>query len=182
MSREFAITSDDYYSHDYYQVSKNITINQSNGIVSLASPQSLVPLEENFAQFDGAYVYVGPQSSWYEQDDSPRLTIAYTGNSMIIKMLDCYIDHSNGYSETYIVSRNPLKISSSVHYSQGSYIDRISSTNPSQYPANNYSGSYWYVSDGSSEGPGTFIESVYSTNASAYPDNGAANGYWYVKQ
>ena len=178
----FAVSSNRIYNPYVYQVSKSISINQSNGVVSLTSPSSLTPSDDTLNQFDGAYVQVNARSDWYDRDDSPYLTVAYPGTSMIIKMIDCYQTSGNGMSEEYIASRQPLMITASLYYSQGAYIDRISSTNPSQYPSNNYSGAYWYISDGSSEGPGTFIESVYSTNASAYPDNGAANGYWYVRQ
>ena len=178
LSREFAVSS----GYGYYQVSKTISINQSNGAITLTSPQSLSPSETNMSQFTGAYVYVEAQNEWYTQDDSPYLTVASPGTVLVVKMISCRKTYGNGLTPIYFYSDDAVTVKSRPYYSQGTYIDRVSSSNSSQYPANNYSGSYWYVSDGSSEGPGTFIESVYSTNASAYPDNGAANGYWYVRQ
>ena len=46
--------------------------------------------------------------------------------------------------------------------SQGSYIDQVSSTSRNAYPDNNYSGNYWYVYQGSSQGSGnTTITVIY---------------------
>lgn len=71
------------------------------------------------------------------------------------------------------------------HYTEttqqrGDYVDQISSTNPSSYPSDNYSGSYWYVSAGSTQSQGALNGSVTSENRNAYPDNGISGNYWYV--
>lgn len=66
---------------------------------------------------------------------------------------------------------------SSVPFTQGKFIDTITSTNASAYPTNGYDANYWYVYAGVSAG--TFIETVTSTSSSAYPTDNILNGYYY---
>ena len=63
---------------------------------------------------------------------------------------------------------------------QGDYIDQVTSSSSSTYPGNGQSGSYWYVSAGSTTSKGSANGSVTSTNASAYPADGASGSYWYT--
>lgn len=59
---------------------------------------------------------------------------------------------------------------------------QVTSTNSAAYPSNGISGSYWYVSAGSSTSyskGSTLYSSVSSTSSSAYPNPGHQDGYWY---
>ncbi|WP_301067011.1 hypothetical protein [uncultured Duncaniella sp.] len=70
-----------------------------------------------------------------------------------------------------------------TEYSKGSTsYGQVTSTSSTAYPSNGRSGSYWYVSAGSttttSKGS-TKYSDVSSTNSSAYPNGGASGSYWY---
>ena len=63
---------------------------------------------------------------------------------------------------------------------QGDYIDQVTSSSSSAYPSDGQSGSYWYVSAGSTTSKGSANGSVTSTNSSAYPADGVSGSYWYT--
>ena len=87
---------------------------------------------------------------------------------------------NNTYQDNH--TKYYVRSASDDKYSQGTYIDQVSSPSASAYPANDHSGSYWYVSAGSQQTQGSFIDTVESNIENAYPDNGIQDGYWYVKQ
>ena len=68
-------------------------------------------------------------------------------------------------------------------YSQGSYIGQVTSASSDTYPDDDYTGNYWYVSNGTKQeqSQGSFIDTVESDNPNAYPDNGISGNYWYTK-
>ena len=73
-----------------------------------------------------------------------------------------------------------------VDYSQGTFIDEVTSQTQSQYPTNGIQDGYWYVYEGSvtteaHDIRGDYLTEVSSINASAYPEDGISESYWYTK-
>ena len=72
------------------------------------------------------------------------------------------------------------------NYSQGSTsYGTVTSTSSNAYPSNGISGSYWYVSAGSTSQtlnePGT-LNSTIVADYGTYPENGKSGSYWYVRK
>ena len=72
------------------------------------------------------------------------------------------------------------------NYSQGSTsYGTVTSTSSSTYPSNGQSGSYWYVSAGSTtetlNEKGTLYNTVIA-DYGTYPENGKSGNYWYVRK
>ena len=72
------------------------------------------------------------------------------------------------------------------NYSQGSTsYGTVTSTSSSAYPSNGQSGSYWYVSAGSTSQtlnePGTLSGTIVA-DYGTYPENGKSGNYWYVRK
>lgn len=84
-----------------------------------------------------------------------------------------YIPSGSTYGNTYTALTDP-------QYERGDYDRQVTSSSSSAYPNNGQSGSYWYVSAGSTTSKGSANGSVTSTNASAYPADGASGNYWYT--
>ncbi|CDZ74883.1 Hypothetical protein ING2D1G_0724 [Peptoniphilus sp. ING2-D1G] len=79
-------------------------------------------------------------------DSNPQL---YNDKTNVRPSAKSYIDQS-GNTRYYPVVLYDEYYTEQVfsHYSQGSYIGTVTSTNRNAYPDNNYSGSYWYVYEG----------------------------------
>lgn len=89
-----------------------------------------------------AYVRVSRPTSvgtnWF---DGPLTTVIYHANGRV----------TSGGDDTYTVRYDKIAISQDTGRTQlvqGIYIDQVFSENPSQYPQNGVSGSYWYVYQG----------------------------------
>ena len=72
------------------------------------------------------------------------------------------------------------------NYSQGSTsYGTVTSTSSNAYPSNGISGSYWYVSAGSTSQtlnePGTLNGTIVA-DYGTYPENGKSGSYWYVRK
>ncbi len=72
------------------------------------------------------------------------------------------------------------------NYSQGSTsYGTVTSTSSNAYPSNGISGSYWYVSAGSTSQtlnePGTLNGTIVA-DYGTYPENGKSGNYWYVRK
>ena len=72
------------------------------------------------------------------------------------------------------------------NYSQGSTsYGTVTSTSRNAYPSNGISGSYWYVSAGSTSQtlnePGTLNGTIVA-DYGTYPENGKSGSYWYVRK
>ena len=87
---------------------------------------------------------------------------------------------NNSYGQSY--TKQYIRSASDDKYTQGSYIDQVTSNSSNAYPSNDHSGSYWYISAGSKQVQGELIDTVESSDPNTYPDNGILDGYWYVKQ
>ena len=86
---------------------------------------------------------------------------------------------STGSSQHYTLTWELYR--SRLYYSKGSTkYGSVSSASSNAYPSNDKSGSYWYVSRGSSQSQGSLNGSVTSEDRNAYPDNGISGSYWYV--
>lgn len=106
---------------------------------------------------------------------SPRLTVSKKSSNSYFEVIYSYGGMSGtvAQADEYYASRT---------YSQGTYIDQVTSTNQSAYPSDGQSGNYWYVYDSSSVSysKGSAAGTATSTNKSAYPSNGRhSDGYWY---
>ena len=90
---------------------------------------------------------------------------------------------SDGENGTIIYYSQSISSSPHYTYSQGSYLDQVTSQVSSSYPNNGRSGNYWYVyqSSDTSYSRGDFIAIVTSKEENAYPDNNYSGDYWYVK-
>lgn len=169
-------------SNDFpFKYSDSYTINPTTGAISLNSPQEIDNEYSMFA-LENKWVSVAAESSWYVTSYRPEgLRLAPGGTAMLIRFTDVSQTSGDNGHPTYLVGLTAHKVVATISYSQGTYIDKVSSQNQDEFPNNGCSGNYWYTSDGSSEGPGTFVETVYSTNGGAYPENGKLDSYWYVR-
>ena len=90
---------------------------------------------------------------------------------------------SNGkYLVTY--SRTASIIENNNYYKGSTSYGTVTSTSRSAYPTNGKSGSYWYVSAGSTsqtlDEPGTLSGTIVA-DYGTYPENGKSGNYWYVR-
>ena len=87
-------------------------------------------------------------------------------------------------SNWYLLGRNRTIRMKIDHYDDvaGTLMDQVTSTSSGAYPSNGISGSYWYVSAGSSTSRGNYIDDVTSQNYNQYPDNGISGSYWYIRK
>ena len=102
--------------------------------------------------------------------------------SAMYKIENFYIIDGGPYDgdANIIYRKNHIVRDEKTQAAQGDYIDQVTSSSSSAYPSNGQSGSYWYVSAGSTTSKGSANGSVTSTNASAYPADGASGSYWYT--
>lgn len=118
--------------------------------------------------------YLGSDDNYYYASRYYPILGNYAGNNGVGGVGMRYDYSTSGY---YTPNQSGLE------YSKGdtSY-GQVTSTNSSAYPSNGASGSYWYVSAGSttttSKGSTSYGQ-VESESSSAYPNGGAQGGYWY---
>ena len=91
---------------------------------------------------------------------------------------------SNGkYLVTY--SRTASIVDNNNYYKGSTSYGTVTSTNRNSYPTNGRSGSYWYVSAGSTsqtlDEPGTLSGTVVA-DYGTYPENGKSGNYWYIRK
>lgn len=112
--------------------------------------------------------YQGASTAWQHKLTGYRTNYTYKETTPTGK--------NRYYFTRYYAEKTDVSVKGTTSYGQ------VSSTSSSAYPANGISGSYWYVSAGStttsSKGSTNY---GYSTSSSryTYPDNGEYNGYWY---
>lgn len=93
-----------------------------------------------------------------------------------------YITYWDKNAGTVTYSQSAQIVSNTRFENSGTLAGNVTSTNSDEYPANGQKGSYWYVSDGSTQSAGDYIEDVTSADPNAYPNNAASGSYWYIKQ
>ena len=104
----------------------------------------------------------------------------YGGDTVAYYITSCLAAQKKfSYSKT-------ATISSGSSYSKGSTsYGTVTSTSSGTYPTNGKSGSYWYVSAGSTsqtlDEPGTLSGTIVA-DYGTYPENGKSGNYWYVRK
>ena len=104
----------------------------------------------------------------------------YGGDTVAYYITSCLAAQKKfSYSKT-------ATISSGSSYSKGSTsYGTVTSTSSGTYPTNGKSGSYWYVSAGSTsqtlDEPGTLSGTIVAEYGT-YPENGKSENYWYVRK
>ena len=114
-------------------------------------------------------------------------TLRQTGGPDVYDVSGTSAIHYYYDSSRNMIRREFRTCSRTVDTGAGSYVDTVSSTNPSAYPDDGSSGYYWYVYDRSeSKWDGTYKKgeatgvTVTAESRSAYSDNGKQGDYWYV--
>lgn len=126
----------------------------------------------------------------YEADSGAvgRYTmLSYIDHAEYIKLTerDTSIDGkhtANGITEYFYGYKGLLMSTEQVLVKGTTSYGQVTSTNPSAYPSNGVSGSYWYASAGSSTSyskGSTYYGQVESTSSSEYPNGSYSGGYWY---
>ena len=125
--------------------------------------------------------------NWRERQTTGIYSIATDDINMLENSLatvyKCTNIRFNEGNTNFICNHDCLKFrreNNGYNNSQGSYVDQVTSSSSGTYPSDGQSGSYWYVSAGSTTSKGSANGSVTSTNASAYPADGASGSYWYT--
>ena len=104
----------------------------------------------------------------------------YGGDTVAYYITSCLAAQKKfSYSKT-------ATISSGSSYSKGSTsYGTVTSTSSGTYPTNGKSGSYWYVSAGSTsqtlDEPGTLSGTIVA-DYGTYPENGKSENYWYIRK
>ncbi len=104
----------------------------------------------------------------------------YGGDTVAYYITSCLAAQKKfSYSKT-------ATISSGSSYSKGSTsYGTVTSTSSGTYPTNGKSGSYWYVSAGSTSQtlgePGTLSGTIVA-DYGTYPENGKSENYWYIRK
>ena len=119
------------------------------------------------------YIYQFKSGEWFMRGNNSTFAYELTGSTS-----------SNGkYLVTY--SRTASIVDNNNYYKGSTSYGTVTSTNRNSYPTNGRSGSYWYVSAGSTsqtlDEPGTLSGTVVA-DYGTYPENGKSGNYWYIRK
>ena len=119
------------------------------------------------------YIYQFKSGEWFMRGNNSTFAYELTGSTS-----------SNGkYLVTY--SRTASIVDNNNYYKGSTSYGTVTSTNRYSYPTNGRSGSYWYVSAGSTsqtlDEPGTLSGTVVA-DYGTYPENGKSGNYWYIRK
>ena len=119
------------------------------------------------------YIYQFKSGEWFMRGNNSTFAYELTGSTS-----------SNGkYLVTY--SRTASIVDNNNYYKGSTSYGTVTSTNRNSYPTNGRSGSYWYVSSGSTsqtiDEPGTLNGTIVA-DYGTYPENGKSGNYWYIRK
>ena len=119
------------------------------------------------------YIYQFKSGEWFMRGNNSTFAYELTGSTS-----------SNGkYLVTY--SRTASIVDNNNYYKGSTSYGTVTSTNRYSYPTNGRSGSYWYVSSGSTsqtlDEPGTLNGTIVA-DYGTYPENGKSGNYWYIRK
>ena len=130
--------------------------------------------KDRFYHSGSYYIYQIKSDVWFMKGSDYKTAYKLTGNT----------DYESGY---YLItySQTAMVVENNTYYKGSTSYGTVTSTNRNSYPTNGRSGSYWYVSSGSTsqtlDEPGTLNGTVVA-DYGTYPENGKSGNYWYIRK
>ena len=130
--------------------------------------------KDRFYHSGSYYIYQIKSDVWFMRGSDYKTAYKLTGNT----------DYESGY---YLItySQTAMVVENNTYYKGSTSYGTVTSTSSSAYPSNGKSGSYWYVSAGSTsqtlDEPGTLNGTIVA-DYGTYPENGKSGNYWYIRK